>query len=160
METTFFEEESGCAAILGGLLSGSRRIEMMEDASGIRSKEVVPATLNVSATEAWTDTGITVSVGQRLEIRSSGEVATTPGGSYAGPNGQEYRCNGECTFPGGHFGQLLGRIGSSGAIFVAGSSYSQVSTSAGHLFLGINDCCDWKDNSGQISVTISLSSIR
>lgn len=113
--------------------------------------------VEVLARSRWLDTGVHLAQGDSFEILASGRVATTSESrALNGPDGQPYACNGDCTFPSGSFGQLIGRIGGEAAIFRVGSRAVMLSPRDGTLFLAVNDCCDWNDNVGSFNVLITV----
>jgi hypothetical protein len=111
---------------------------------------------DVSSRQAWVRTDIEVLAGQAFSVKATGRVFTLPQpeGSSSGPDGQSYDCTSQCTYPEGRFGQLIGKVGESGSIFPIGSDYKRNASEEGILFLGVNDCCDWSDNSGVFRTTI------
>jgi hypothetical protein len=123
--------------------------------SGERKGPRIPSLKILGKTE-WMRTNITLTKNDAVTIHASGEVATTPSGNSAGPKGQEYRCIDACSFPRGMFGQLIGKIGINGQPFPVGEKANFSSGASGELFLGVNDCCDWSDNEGAFSVSISV----
>lgn len=92
-------------------------------------------------------------------IQASGRASTVPG-TFSGPEGQPYRCNDSCTFPGGQFGQLIAKIGIDGNPFPIGERSAFSSDASGELFLAVNDCCNWNDNQGAFDASISAESRR
>jgi hypothetical protein len=125
-----------------------------EERARLRSR-----TVHIPASEPWTSTGFILTKGDDVVIRGSGTVATLPG-TFSGPNGQPYHCDGSCSFPAGQFGQLIGKIGKDGRLFAIGEKSNLSADVSGELFLGINDCCDWSDNQGAFDVSISAESRR
>jgi hypothetical protein len=119
---------------------------------------------------AWLDTGLTVSLGSKLEIQASGQIDQWPqeAGRYmTGPQGTEARVN---SFPQDlmndamarntfRSGMLIGRIGERGKPFIVGSSYSMLKTnSAGRLYLIIMPS-SWgnPDSSGEFQVKVKIN---
>ena len=141
-------------------------------------EKCVPSTVTVQvpSTAPWTDAGVDVTMGQRLEMTATGMV------HYGGPqqvtnaNGGDF--TGQLFFsddvlPGAVVVSLIGKVGGTtavgdgtplpagtpgdGAGFV-GVSYDQVVPESGRLFLGFNDRVEaFGDNSGAFTVTITLS---
>jgi hypothetical protein len=110
------------------------------------------STIQVPATQAWTDTGIDVVQGQRLAISASGEVAYAPGRlSNAGGDPAEHNA----AFPVGNWpvGALIAKIGSSKP-FPIGAAQTLAMPASGRLMLGVNDTI-LTDNSGAFQVTIT-----
>lgn len=113
----------------------------------------------VNAQTRWTDTGIDVTSGDRLQVRADGTIVlshnnngtdtATPAGSRTG------RKAADAPFPQMPAGGLIARVGDSGPFYFGdGGSLGQV-PSSGRLFLGVND--DFlRDNSGEFRVTITV----
>jgi hypothetical protein len=134
-------------------------------------------TMDVPITVPWTDTGINIAAGSRLEITASGIVA------FGGSPGQTTDANGgdvitgqqffqDCVLPNTVCHSFIGKIGGTtdigtgtpvsevtpgdGPGFV-GISYSEVTSTGGELFLGFNDeIGGFGDNSGSFSVTVDV----
>jgi hypothetical protein len=113
--------------------------------------------VSVAAVARWMKTGIILAQGESVAIQASGSAATVPG-TYSGPRGQRYRCDTTCSFPGGYYGQLVGKIGANGRPFAVGEQANIFAPSSGELFLAVNDCCDWSDNDGAFTAFISVGS--
>lgn len=111
--------------------------------------------LRVSAQEQWVDTGVIIRKGQTVEISGIGLVKTiaTSKDSFTPLGGLDQQCTQACTYPQGRFGQLVGRIGYQGVVFPIGNLRGNIQGS-GPLYLAVNDCCDWTDNSGYFTVFI------
>lgn len=113
-------------------------------------------TVEVSATCEWADTGVDVPSDEILTISAPGTWSV--GGDVT------HDADGASQFGSNHsflFGALLGRIGTNGELFLVGASYSDTTTSAGRLYLAINDIdygCG--DNVGSLQATITLGDIR
>lgn len=113
----------------------------------------------VNAETRWTDTGIDVTAGDRLQVRAEGTIVlssnnngtdtATAAGSRTG------RKAADAPFPQMLAGGLIARVGDSGPFFFGdGGSLGQV-PSTGRLFLGVND--DFlRDNRGEFRVTITV----
>jgi len=110
--------------------------------------------IKVLAKKKWVEAGLALTEGDVVTVHASGEAATVPG-RFVGPKGQWSNCIESCSFPGGMFGQLIGKIGIDGQPFALGDESTFSAESSGVLFLGVNDCCDWTDNEGSFSVLIS-----
>jgi hypothetical protein len=113
------------------------------------------ATVKVSAAEAWNDTGVDLSPGDRLILDyASGEWSPWPGGSYdAIGYGGDPRC--DCNvLQGVSHAALLAQVGEAEPIFV-GKHYAHVVGEGGRLYLGINDT-RLEDNSGWIFVRLEV----
>jgi hypothetical protein len=114
-----------------------------------------PKQLPVAATAAWSDTGLTVVKGERINIVTTGQIAPGPGQS-CGPDGLPG--TGLDIFSligGGHTAAVIGLIAGSGTPFLVGSNYNGVASASGHLYLGINDV-GVDNNSGSFTTTIRL----
>ena len=113
----------------------------------------------VDARTRWTDTGLDVTAGDRLQVRAEGTIVlsnnddgkdtATAAGSRIG------RKAADAPFPQMPAGGLIARVGDSGPFFFGdGGSLGQVPAS-GRLFLGVND--DFlRDNSGEFRVVITV----
>lgn len=113
-------------------------------------------TITVPANQQWTPTGIRVSQGDRIQIKSSGQISLRPNDpkDVAIPAGsllQRYAPN--SPLPRAFAGALIGRI-DNGQPFGIGNQTSIVAPASGLLYLGINDDVV-NDNSGQFTVTVS-----
>ena len=115
------------------------------------------ATVRVAADQPWTDTGINVLPGERIEIDYvDGMWSPWPGGSYdAIGSGGDPRC--DCNrLIGASHAALIGRLGD-GEPFLVGNHWESVAGQAARLFLGMNDS-RLEDNSGWIEVRIQTGS--
>ena len=115
--------------------------------------------LDVPATAPWTDTGIDLQPGDRVQIRAWG-VARFAKNVSAGPRGSSE--GGGCTYvvknPGVAAHSLVGNVAPGitfdGGGFFVGSSWAGTvpmpgaSAQAGHLLLGVNDSSMMCDRSG------------
>jgi hypothetical protein len=127
-------------------------------------------TVAVIPDQAWTDTGLTVTSGEKLSITATGSLdwqdnncswpdsdnctsgPNGPGPTIcdAAPNGQDrpapsLPCN-----------SLIGRIGADGTPFEVGTSLHLTATTAGELYLGVNDNY-LPDNSGGWTAVITAA---
>jgi hypothetical protein len=108
----------------------------------------------VSAQQAWTPTGITVTKGQTLHFNTTGEIQlsgdandkASSAGSVTGRYAQR------SAMPRALAGALIGRIGN-GQPFGIGNQTSIVAPASGQLFLGVNDD-SFGDNQGSFQVTV------
>jgi hypothetical protein len=80
----------------------------MPQARNTPSDSLRSRTVRIPASEPWIGTGFILTDGDHVAIRASGTAATVPA-TFSGPNGQPYHCDGSCSFPGGQFGQLIGK---------------------------------------------------
>lgn len=109
--------------------------------------------VRVQADRAWTDTGVDVRPGERLQIDyQRGTWSPWAGGSYdAIGSGGDPRC--DCNqMAGVSHAALIGRLGN-GEPFFVGDHWDQVVGEQGRLYLGINDS-RLGDNSGWLEVII------
>jgi LmbE family N-acetylglucosaminyl deacetylase len=105
---------------------------------------------------AWLDTGIDLVLGQRLDIRSEGEVVWKKEGyNWCGPEGNSpYTRWGNRPVIGSGVGALIGKIGqSSEYTFFIGNNLSLEACASGRLYIGINDD-NTGDNAGFFNVWI------
>ncbi len=113
-------------------------------------------TFSVSSNIGWQDTGLDVVAGDLLEITASSSIRFDSAGRMADPDGQPDGDAVPCSnglVPAVFCHTLVGRIGSSGSLadlsgFLVGSSFSQITTGSGRLFLGFNDGFVKTDRSG------------
>jgi hypothetical protein len=113
-----------------------------------------PGTIAVRGDRTWTPTGIRVRRGERVSLRSSGEIrlsesendTATVNGSVIG----RYAPN--SPLPRTLAGALIGRIGT-GQPFGIGSQATLTMPGDGELFLGVNDDVS-SDNSGEFQVEV------
>lgn len=128
--------------------------EAVTGAAGRRpSSEVV----TVDARTRWTDTGIDVTRGDRLQVSSEGLIilgdnnddTATAAGSRSGRKGMD------TPFPDRPAGGLIARIGDSAPFFVGDGGGLGQAAATGRLFLGVNDG-HLRDNRGDFRVTISV----
>ena len=110
----------------------------------------------VSSQVRWTDTGINVTAGDRLVVRSEGTITmSTAGDSATAAGSTTGRKAADAPFRQRAAGGLIGRIGDSGPFFIGdGGALGQVPAS-GRLFLGVNDD-HLADNRGEFRVTITV----
>lgn len=117
----------------------------------------IPAFTKVPSTIAWTNTGYSVNLGDKIEIEANGEIYTNeaikcnPNGVADHPELQENFCilktlNHAC---------LIGKIGVNGIPFFVGANLSMTANAGGELYLGINDT-DFKNNKGEYLAVITI----
>jgi hypothetical protein len=111
-------------------------------------------TVSISATQAWTDTGIDVTQGDSLAITVNGTIfiaGSDPGKTPAG----DTHCTASTGYaaPGLPCWSLIGQI-SNGKPFEVGASKSFIAQTSGRLRLGVNDEV-FTDNSGSWNATVS-----
>lgn len=111
--------------------------------------------IDVSAREVWVDSGVDVTVGQRVKISASGRV-TLAAGRTTGPEGTDLKdpdklLENEAT------GGLIGVIGDDNdEFFFVGASKEIVAKRGGRLFLMLNEG-SLEDNSGAFKVRVQLT---
>src|SRR2546426_733140 len=125
-------------------------------------------TFTVSSSVQWVNTGITLSVGDTLNVSATGSLSADPGDGFTGPDGytQESADNflnltdlGACSVCAStqtpHWGALIGYIGNNPPaagsytstsilpeaqkVFVVGSAYNKAAPNTGTLYLNFND---------------------
>jgi hypothetical protein len=114
-----------------------------------------PTNVTVSAQQAWTNTGITVTKGQTLTFNTTGDVqlsadANDKAGSAGSTTGRRAP---RSAMPRELAGALIGKIGN-GRPFGIGNQTSIVAPASGQLWLGVNDD-SFGDNQGSFQVTIT-----
>jgi hypothetical protein len=126
------------------------------------------STVFVPATQAWTDTGITLSQGETVRISASGRAQyslTSPsvnpqGISFSNPNcaGVQYAGLSAIPFtaPGQRCYSLIGRLGDAPINFEVGSSFSWKAPQSGELYLGFNDSV-YTDNIGGYTAAVTVN---
>jgi len=109
----------------------------------------------VSATDRWTDTGLTVRAGDSISIDADGTIQMSGDrGDTAAPAGSRRNAPGALV-RNAPAGMLIARIGN-GAPFAVGAHRTITRAPAsGRLYLGVND--DYlDDNNGQFNATVSI----
>jgi hypothetical protein len=112
--------------------------------------------IRVPGNSDWVPTGLMVTEGQRIEIRSSGEVRLSsdpsdtarPAGSVKG------RYAASSPIPSSIAGALIGRVGNSAA-FGIGDQSSFTAPASGPLYLRVNDD-HLPDNAGEFAVDLTV----
>jgi len=131
-----------------------RAVSGQGGATGRRSRGA-SETVNVPATQEWTNTGIDVSRGQVVRFSTSGSVQLSRNArdtaEAAGSAGTSV--NSRAPIRDLPRGALLGRI-NDGRPFGIGDQAQVTMPESGTLYLGINDD-SYSDNSGQFVVTIT-----
>lgn len=112
-------------------------------------------TVRVAADQPWTDTGVDILPGERIEIEYvDGLWSPWLGGSYdAIGSGGDPRCDCNRVMGVSH-AALIGRLGE-GEPFLVGHHWEQVVGQGARLFLGMNDS-RLGDNSGWLEVRIGI----
>ncbi len=122
----------------------------------------VSPTVAVNLKQPFTDTGRLVSVGEAVSVTASGTVNNGQCGTTActfSPAGEPWA---DCAnlpppafiAPGLPCYSLIGKIGVSGTPFEIGANLQFTATTAGELYIGLNDNY-FPDNNGTWSVAIS-----
>ena len=126
-----------------------------EDGTTATASAVEPVNVIVNATQPWTDTGIDVGAGDRIQVTATGTVfhsdtaSTDPNGlsgnpQLSGPLGSD-----------NHSG-LIGRITDTGAVFLVGANADLSADADGRLYLGINDV-GLENNSGAFDADVTVT---
>jgi len=132
----------------------------LADSQAFRSAEEPPSgvmpsgAIRVAANQPWVETGVTVSRGDTVSFRASGNIMAGPGAS-AGPAGSPILKSPNYPVPVAPGGSLIAKVGADGRPFLVGSIEHPITMpDAGELMLGINDD-GFNDNTGAFTVTIN-----
>jgi Domain of unknown function (DUF5011) len=112
--------------------------------------------VSVPANQAWTDTGIDLTLGSNVTITASGTIkiaSSDPGKTPAGA--PECSAPSDFVAPGLPCWSLIGRIGG-GTPFYVGTAMGFSVTTSGRLFLGVNDN-SFPDNTGSWTATVTVT---
>ena len=123
--------------------------------SAVATTGVMGETRNISvaANQAWTDTGITVNAGDRVQFQASGEIQFgRTAGMTSTPDGSA-TMRGNYPDPSVPVGALIGKVGNSKPFAIGMQTQPLGMPAAGRLYLGVNDN-DFTDNSGAFSVVV------
>jgi hypothetical protein len=113
---------------------------------------VSAATVRVNGNLQWTDTGMDVRAGDRIQFNANGQVAYAPG-DVTGPSGARAGRNDLYPVPTMGPGGLIARVGD-GTPFPIGAGARQLTMPAnGRLYLGVNDDIH-ADNTGSFQVNV------
>lgn len=118
--------------------------------------QVIPAgaqTIAVQANQPWTDTGITVRRGDRIQFYASGDIMIAPNAS-SGVGGSPLQAGGPVPLPSAQVGALIARVGNGAPFLVSTNTNPFPMTADGRLQLGVNDS-DHSDNSGTFTVGVT-----
>jgi hypothetical protein len=111
--------------------------------------------VRVDATQAWTDTGITVNAGDRVVFNASGQITFGRGaGQTADPNGNPAEKRANYPDPTVPVGALIGKIGNNAPFAIGMQTQPLPMSASGRLMLGINDN-ELGDNGGFYTVTVT-----
>jgi hypothetical protein len=145
-KTQYFGEVSLKLAELRGIrwLSGQAETDVSVDAAKYAMQN-----------EVWLDTGIEIRANSDVVITAAGTIDLYPNSGQPGmynstPAGNRQWNNGRGAWPPG---QLLGRIGETGTLFVVGEKYTGTPTQDGRLYLRISGS-PWGQCSGSYSVKV------
>jgi hypothetical protein len=109
--------------------------------------------ITVAGNQPWTDTGITVNAGDRVQFQASGQIMFgRTAGMNATPDGNA-SMHGNYPDPTVPVGALLGKIGNGKPFAIGMQTQPLGMPESGRLFLGVNDN-DFSDNSGAFTVVV------
>jgi hypothetical protein len=149
------------AAAVAGLVvvtAGVTAALVLLPSDGSSDPESTEQTVEVPATQPWTDTDIECTAGGVLDITATGTILHNKetSESAVGPDGLENPWFHQFNVPGlpdANTAALIGSINREQPYFVVGTGTSYECPGAGGLFLGINDT-GLENNSGQFTATI------
>jgi hypothetical protein len=112
--------------------------------------------VTVQGTQQWTDTGITVRRGSRIQVTATGDVVLGPAMS-ANANGSPAATVAGARYPvrDAFAGALIGRIGNGTPFLVGGNGQTIDVRANGRLFLGVNDDV-LADNGGSFTAAVAV----
>jgi hypothetical protein len=123
--------------------------------AAVATAPMAGAIVHVDAKQAWTDTGITVTAGDRVVFNASGRLVFGRGtGQTSDPNGNPAETRANYPDPTVPVGALLGRVGNGVPFAIGLQTQPLVMPASGRLLLGVNDN-ELNDNSGFYSVTVT-----
>jgi hypothetical protein len=108
--------------------------------------------ITVQANQAWTDTGITVRRGDRIQFNASGDIMIAPNAS-SGVGGSPIQPGGPLPLPSAQVGALIARVGTGAPFLVSTNTAPYPMVANGRLQLGGNDN-DHSDNTGHFTVGV------
>jgi len=112
-------------------------------------------TVTVPANANWTDTGIGVARGERVQFSATGDIMISANASSgAGGSPAATVPNIRYPLPGAPAGALIGRVGSGAPFLIGVNTQPIVMPAAGRLWIGINDD-HTADNTGNYVVSIT-----
>ena len=140
--------------------AGSRSVGTSGGETSNTSRVPEGSGIAVSATQAWTPTGLTVRRGETLTINATGEARlSTDAADVASPTGSRAgRMSANAPLPQVPAGALIARVGD-GAPFVINAGSMVTMPATGQLFLGVNDD-HVADNQGGFRATIQREGRR
>jgi len=111
--------------------------------------------ITVPGNQPWTDSGIAVARGERLQFGGSGDISVgTNLSSGVGGNPAATLRTGRYQVANAPVGALIGRVGNGRPFLIGGNTQAITMTAGGQLMLGVNDD-NFADNTGNYSVTIT-----
>jgi hypothetical protein len=110
-------------------------------------------TITVPANQPWTDTGITVQRGERIQFNASGDIMVSAQAS-SGVGGSPIQAGGRLPVGTAGVGALIARVGNGAPFLIATNTAPIPMPANGRLQLGINDD-HHADNSGNFTVAIT-----
>jgi actin-like ATPase involved in cell morphogenesis len=114
-----------------------------------------PHVVAVLGLKPWTDTGVDLKVGDKVNIVAFGRAAHAPG-EFTGPDGDPNPGLDQYSLMrSAPHNALIGKIGKTAEFFLVGNSSTFQADSAGRLFLGPNDT-GTQNNSGSYTATITV----
>lgn len=145
--------------------NGDRRLSRAElgDAAmptATTGRDTSSHTAIVSARTRWTDTGVEVQAGDRLEITADGRITLSGSAHSHDAANAAGSVNGrraaQAPLPDMPAGAVIARIGNSAPFYVGDRHAVSRASNTGRLYLSVND--DYlEDNNGQFRVTISVN---
>lgn len=123
----------------------------LNDQAGATSAEAI--TVRVPANREWTDTGLAVRRGERLQFNATGHIMVAENAS-SGVGGSPIPPRGSLPVRGAGVGALIARVGKSDPFLVASNTSPIPMPATGYLQLGINDE-QVGDNTGWFTVAIA-----
>lgn len=137
---------------------------MEESANTTKSFKLIAAThITSNSNGGWLKTGISVKVGQRIIINSTGEVSLAslsgnkykPDGSTKNSTSNDYVDNSTTTtYP--SYGNVVFKIGENGASVKAGANYNAPATQSGVIYISIYETVYNASNSGYYTTNVQI----
>jgi hypothetical protein len=126
---------------------GSGNADLGQPAQGDRS-------FTVPANRMWTDTGIRVRRGDRVQFHGTGDIKISPDAS-SGVGGSPNPPGGRLPLQSAAVGTLIARVGNGLPFLVASNTAPIPMPSSGVLMLGVNDDY-YDDNTGNFTVEVTV----
>lgn len=125
---------------------------------GLSHEPIASGAVNVPGTAAWTDTGIDIAAGDQLTVTASGTVIHgVANNDGCDPSGEPATSNhGANAIACPNHASLIAKIGTGGNAFYVGRLTSIPTTTAGRLYLGVNDI-DLTNNAGAYSAAVTVT---